>query len=103
IESFPSSERPLVRAMLSESLRAVISQILIKSADGQGRVAAYEIMVSNYAISNLIREGKTFQIPSILQTARGEGMLQMETHIRQLMAEGRIDVAEGDALLTSMM
>jgi|GEM_PF-597566 len=103
IESFPATERPLVRAMLSESLRAVISQILLKGPEGNGRVAAYEIMVSNYAISNLIREGKTFQIPSILQTAKGEGMMQMEAHIRQLMAEGKVDPVEADAALSSMV
>lgn len=103
IESFPATERPLVRTMLAESLRGVISQILIKAKDGQGRVAAYEIMVTNYAISNLIREGKTFQIPSILQTSRGDGNLQMEQHIRQLMAEGKIDAVEGDAILSGMM
>jgi twitching motility protein PilT len=103
IESFPATERPLIRVMLSESLRAVISQILLKSKDGKGRVACYEIMVANYAISNLIREGKTFQIQSILQTAKGEGMMQMEAHIRQLMAEGKVDPVEADAVLSSMM
>lgn len=102
IESFPATERPLIRAMLAESLRAVISQILLKGKEG-GRVAAYEIMVSNYAISNLIREGKTFQIQSILQTAKGEGMLQMEAHIRQLMAEGKVDPVDADSALSSMV
>lgn len=87
IDSFPANQQPMIRAMLSESLRAVISQALLKKIGG-GRVAAYEIMVVNHAISNLIREGKTFQIPSVIQTGKKDGMVLMDQHLRDLVAGG---------------
>lgn len=102
IESFPAMQQPMVRAMLAESLQAVISQTLLKKASGQGRVAAYEIMVNNFAISNLIREGKTFQIPSIMQTSRKEGMVLMDAHLKDLVAAGEVTQAEADGLLGAM-
>ena len=95
IDSFPANQQAMIRTMLSESLAAVISQALLKRADGSGRVASYEIMVVNHAISNLIREGKTFQTPSILQTARKDGMILMDQHIRELIAAGTVTPEEG--------
>jgi len=65
--------------MLSESLKGVVCQQLLKTADGKGRVAALEIMLGTRAIGNLIREGKTFQIPSIIQTAKKDGMQLMDS------------------------
>ena len=74
IDVFPKDSQEQARSMLSESLKGVVCQQLLKTAEGKGRVAAFEIMVGTPAIANLIREGKTFQIPSIIQTARKDGM-----------------------------
>lgn len=90
IDSFPPEQQNQVRAQLSESLRAVIWQQLLKRADGQGRVAALEIMFANNAIANLIRKGKTYQIPSVIETGVKEGMQTMETSIKNLQAQGFI-------------
>ncbi|MCA1980570.1 MAG: type IV pilus twitching motility protein PilT [Calditerrivibrio sp.] len=78
IDAFPSGQQAQIRAMLSESLKGVISQQLLKRSDKPGRIAALEIMVVNSAISNLIREGKIFQIPSIMQTGKADGMQMMD-------------------------
>jgi twitching motility protein PilT len=85
IDAFPSDGQEQVRTMLSESLKGVVCQQLLKSADGKGRMAAMEIMVGTPAIANLIREGKTFQIPSIIQTAKKDGMQLMDQNILDLM------------------
>src|SRR6202011_6117737 len=76
IDQFPADRQPQIRTMLSESLKAVVAQTLCKKVGG-GRAAAMEILIINSAISNLIREGKTFQIPSIMQTQRGAGMVTL--------------------------
>jgi twitching motility protein PilT len=78
IDAFPAGQQAQIRTMLSESLKGVVSQQLLKRCDKLGRVAALEIMVVNSAISNLIREGKIFQIPSIMQTGKAEGMQMMD-------------------------
>jgi twitching motility protein PilT len=80
--------------MLSESLRGVVSQRLLKKADGSGRIAAVEVMISNQAIQNMIREGKTYQLPSVLQTGKTSGMQTMEDHIRALAQQGIVDREE---------
>jgi twitching motility protein PilT len=80
--------------VLSESLKGVICQQLLKTADGKGRVASLEIMIGTPAISNLIREGKTYQIPSIMQTARRDGMQLMDQHILDLLKTKRISPEE---------
>ena len=85
VDVFPKDSQEQVRAVLSESLKGVICQQLLKTADGKGRVAALEIMVGTPAIGNLIREGKTFQIPSIMQTARKDGMQLMDQHLLDLL------------------
>jgi twitching motility protein PilT len=85
IDAFPSDGQEQVRTMLSESLKGVVCQQLLKCADGKGRRAAMEIMVGTPAIANLIREGKTFQIPSIIQTAKKDGMQLMDQNILDLM------------------
>jgi twitching motility protein PilT len=71
--------------MVAESLQAVVSQVLFKKRDGKGRVAAFEIMVSNPAVRNLIRENKIFQITSIMQTSKGIGMQTLESSVQDLL------------------
>ncbi|MSM39701.1 MAG: PilT/PilU family type 4a pilus ATPase [Geobacter sp.] len=94
IDVFPKDSQEQVRAMLSESLKGVVCQQLLKTADGKGRVAALEIMVGTPAIGNLIREGKTFQIPSIIQTARKDGMQLMDQHLLDLLKTKRVNPEE---------
>ncbi|MCJ8276646.1 MAG: Flp pilus assembly complex ATPase component TadA, partial [Bdellovibrionales bacterium] len=100
IDSFPEEQQAQIRVMLSESLRAVVSQALLKKADGSGRVAALEIMVANNAIQNLIREGKTFQIKSTMQTSSKMGMQTMESAIEKLLSLGTIDRNEAAPYLS---
>jgi len=90
IDVFPAAEKDMVRSMLSESLTAVISQTLIKTADGTGRVAAYEIMLGTTAIRNLIRENKVPQMVSVMQTASREGMQTLDSHLQQLVKSRKI-------------
>lgn len=94
IDVFPSREQPQVRSTLADALQAVISQTLFKRADQAGRVAALELMMCNPAISNLIREGKTFQIPSAIQTGKRDGMRTMDASIVELLEAGKIDPTE---------
>ena len=77
INVFPTNQQEQIRAMLAESLKGVISQNLLKTVDGK-RCAALEILLVNVATSNLIREGKTFQIPSVIQTGKADGMQLMD-------------------------
>jgi twitching motility protein PilT len=94
IDVFPKDSQEQVRAMLSESLRGVVCQQLLKTADGNGRVAALEIMLGTPAVGNLIREGKTFQIPSIIQTAKRDGMQLMDQHLLDLLKMHRVKPEE---------
>ncbi len=91
---FPPDQQNQVRTMLSESLRAVVSQRLVRRADGQGRVPALEVLVVNKAISNLVRENKTFQIRSILQTGAALGMCLLDGSLEQLVKSGVITQEE---------
>ena len=90
IDVFPDTKQAQIRVMLSESLRGVIAQGLLPRADGKGRVAAIELMVNTKAVGNLIREGKTFQIPSAMQTGKSVGMIPYELCIDQLIHRGLI-------------
>ena len=90
IDVFPAGEKEMVRSMLSESLKAVVAQVLFKKKEG-GRVAAHEVMVCTPAIRNLIRENKIQQIPSVIQTGSGHGMITLEKSIEQLKSRGVID------------
>ncbi|WP_239326055.1 type IV pilus twitching motility protein PilT [Snodgrassella gandavensis] len=92
VDVFPAGEKEMVRSMLSESLQAVISQTLLKTKDGKGRVAAHEIMTSTPAIRNLIRENKIAQINSTLQTGQKFGMQTLDQSLQQLLREGRISM-----------
>ena len=90
IDVFPAAEKDMVRAMLSESLRAVISQTLMKTADGNGRVAAHEIMLGTPAIRNLIRENKVPQMVSVMQTSLREGMQTLDSDLQRLVKSRKI-------------
>lgn len=93
IDVFPGEEKEMVRAMLSESLQAVISQTLLKTIDGNGRVAAHEIMLGTPAIRNLIRESKVAQMYSSIQTGAALGMQTMDASLRDLVRCHRISLA----------
>jgi len=93
IDVFPAQEKEMVRAMLSESLRAVISQALMKRIGG-GRVAAHEIMIGTPAIRNLIREGKVAQMYSAIQTGVKEGMQTLDQCLQDLLSKGVITKEE---------
>ncbi len=97
IDVFPPEEKEMVRAMLSESLVAVISQTLLKTADGNGRVAAHEIMMGTPAIRNLIRENKVAQMYSAIQTGNGFGMQTLDQSLMNLVRGNRVHVAEARA------
>lgn len=94
IDQFPTDHQAQIRVMLSESLKGVVAQVLCKKVGG-GRVACLEVMVVNNAISNLIREGKTFQIPSMMQTAKGIGMRTQIDAMVELVKSGLVDPDEG--------
>jgi twitching motility protein PilT len=93
IDQFPSDRQDQIRVMLSESLKGVISQALCRKIGG-GRVAAMEVLLSTLALSNLIREGKTFQIPSVMQTSRRLGMVTMNDALLDLVEKGLVDPRE---------
>ena len=97
VDVFPAEEKDMVRSMLSESLNAVISQVLCKRKDGAGRVAAYEVMVGTTAVRNLIREGKVAQLYSAIQTGRGVGMQTLDQSLAALVQQGLIDAEEMQA------
>lgn len=96
---FPPDQQAQIRTMVSESLRGVVSQRLVRRADGQGRVAALEVMINNKAVGNLIRENKTFQIHSAIQTGSSQGMCLLDSSLLQLLKEGVIskEEAQGQA------
>ena len=97
IDVFPAEEKEMVRSMLSESLNAVISQVLCKRKDGAGRIAAYEIMVGTTGIRNLIREGKVAQMYSAMQTGHIAGMQTLDQGLSLLVNQGLIDVSQARA------
>jgi twitching motility protein PilT len=100
IEVFPEEGQAQVRTSLAESLRAVVSQTLFKRTDKPGRVAAQEILMAIPSVRNLIREGKTHQLPSVLQTGREHGMQTLDDEIARLIREGVISPDEGLAQAT---
>src|SRR6185295_5718341 len=94
INVFPAIQQDQVRAMLAESLRAVACQYLLPRRDTPGRVLALEIMLCNDAVSNLIRKGKTFQIPSVLASSVELGMRTMDSELMGLFKAGRISAED---------
>jgi twitching motility protein PilT len=96
IDVFPGAEKDMVRSMLSESMRAVISQTLLKK-NGGGRIAAHEIMIGIPAIRNLIREDKVAQMYSVIQTGMVHGMQTMDYCLKQLVSRGLVSVQDAKA------
>ena len=94
IDAFPSGQQAQIRTMLSESLKGVICQQLLKRTDKPGRLAALEILYCKTSIANLIREGKTFQIPSMIQTGKGEGMQLMDQAIMDFLMNKQVSPDE---------
>ncbi|KIA79861.1 type IV pilus twitching motility protein PilT [Chromobacterium amazonense] len=97
VDVFPAGEKEMVRSMLSESVRAVIAQTLLKTKDGQGRVAAHEIMMGTPAIRNLIRENKIAQINSMIQTGQQHGMQTLDQCLADLVRRNVVSPAEARA------
>jgi twitching motility protein PilT len=94
IDVFPAAEKEMIRAMLSESLRAVISQTLCKTKDGTSRVAAHEIMIGTPAIRNLIREAKVAQMYSSIQTGQALGMQTLDQNLQDLVKRNLVSIPE---------
>jgi twitching motility protein PilT len=90
INSFPADEQPQIRGMLAESLVGVVAQQLLKTADGKGRAAAHEILIGTTGIASMIRENKTFQIASMMQSGQSVGMQTLDMALERLMAAGKI-------------
>jgi len=94
IEVFPASEQPQIRSTLSDGIRAIIAQVLFKRVDKVGRCPALEILIANPAVRNLIREAKSHQIPSMIQTGKKYGMQLLDDAIMQLFQKGMISADE---------
>jgi twitching motility protein PilT len=103
IDVFPGEEQQQIRVMLSEALKGVIAQRLLTRKGGKGRVAAFEILKATPAISNMIREGKTFQIGSAMQIGRKDGMVSLDHYLTELVTQGRIEQAEAAPHMTPTM
>ncbi len=99
IDVFPEAQQAQIRVMLSESLRGVVAQSLVRRADGNGRVAVVEVLVNIPAVANLIREGKTFQIHSSMQTGQVHGMITFESAINDLVRRGIVSREDGQSFL----
>ena len=95
IDVFPPEQQAQIRAQISTSLKMVVTQRLLKTKDGQGRVGAFEVMKCTPPIQNLIRESKIHQIPSIMQTAVKDGMITMTKSLEELVKAGKIDAGAG--------
>lgn len=91
IDAFPTSQQEMIRTQLSGNLISVISQALLPKKEGKGRIAAFEIMIMTSAISNLVRENKTFRIDSTIQTSRNQGMILLDDWLFNLYQQGAID------------
>jgi twitching motility protein PilT len=96
IDQFPSDRQAQIRIMLSESLKGVIAQTLCRKIGG-GRAAALEVLIATQAVSNLIREGKTFQIPSIMQVNKANGMVSLNDALMDLVTKKIVEPAEAYA------
>lgn len=94
IDVFPAAEKEMVRAMLSESIRGIVSQTLCKTTDGKGRIAAHEVLIGTAGIRNLIREGKIAQMYSAIQTGSKDGMQTLDQTLTKLVAERKITPTE---------
>jgi twitching motility protein PilT len=91
VNAFPNEEQPQVRGMLAESLVGIVAQQLLRTADGQGRVAAHEILVGSTAVASIIREAKSFQLGSLMQSGRAHGMQTMDMALEHLVRTGVVE------------
>ena len=94
VNAFPAEQQPQIRGLLADSLAGVVAQQLLRRADVKGRVAAHEILLGNFALASLIREGKTSQIASFIQSSSGEGMQGMDVALERLVAAGTISARD---------
>jgi twitching motility protein PilT len=94
IDVFPPYQQQQVRIQLATTLQAVITQTLLPRQDGSGRVPAFEIMLVTDAVANMVREGKTFQIASVLQTSSRSGMISLDMYLAQLVKGGVVTMEE---------
>ncbi len=99
INVFPANQQAQIRAMLSESLRGVVAQNLLRTPDGK-RTGAFEVLINTSSVSSLIREGKAHQILSAMQTGKADGMITMEDAIRGLVADGKVSINEAKKFIT---
>jgi len=99
IDVFPPGQQGQIRTMLADSIRGIVAQSLFTRADGQGRVAAFEIMKGTKAIANLVRENKIYQIPSIIQTGAQHGMVLYEKYVDDLVKKGLVTMADAKSFL----
>jgi len=97
IDVFPTHQQQQIRVQLAVNLVGIVSQVLVKRPGGHGRVAAFEMLVATNAVRNLIRESKTHQLPSIIQTAANQGMIDLDQGLAKLVAEGRADPEDARA------
>ena len=93
IDQFPPEQQNQIRTMLADSLKGVVAQTLVKKKTG-GRLGGYEVMLVTPAISNLIREGKTYQIATLMQTGKAQGMQMLNTHLTEMVARGEVEAQE---------
>lgn len=103
IDVFPGHQQAQIRSQLSSVLVAVLSQSLLPKAGGKGRVCAVEVMMNTPAVANLIRSEKTYQIKSVMQTAKASGMQTMEMAVRDLVREGRVHAANVRSYLSEVV
>lgn len=94
IDQFPPDQQAQIRTMMSETLRAVVTQQLIKRADGKGRIPAVEVLVNTDSVANMIREGKSYQLTNAIQTGRSQGMISMDVYVQELVDSGRVTAEE---------
>jgi twitching motility protein PilT len=92
LDSFPPKQVSQIQTLLAGSLKGIVSQQLVKKADGKGMVLATEVLLNNPSLANMIREGKTFQIPSVMQIGRAHGMITMEESLLQLCKQGVVTI-----------
>lgn len=97
LDSFPPKQVAQIQTLLGGSLRGIVSQQFVKRADGQGVVLATEILLSNLSLSNMIRDGKTFQIPSVMQMGRAAGMITMDEALMNLVKAGTVTFEDAAA------
>ncbi len=97
LDSFPPNQVSQIQTLLSGSLKGIVSQQLVKKADGTGMVLATEVLLNNPSLANMIREGKTFQIPSVMQMGRAHGMITMEESLLTLYKAGTVSLIDAAA------